>query len=270
MASFHDGGAQSAAMHRPISVADARLTIELLKSQVDGDPSLKRHCDQMLEGLDQHEAHSMPRLRSVSSPLAASTAVRRNSSSSGGVAASTKKGRVEEPPLSLLLLRKYELDAMVKQGLVEADAANLTAGYFGGSEWVAVCYWILGSLVFAFVTFLLLWHQWISRAFWEVGAAIFTVMGKLLLKPKMKSALPNAIVTSAPNVMCEAVPSPAHTHTHTHTHTHSLTHAHTHTHTHAHMHTYHPFMLTFARIPNGFIGHARLPKVFLSLPVQFY
>eukprot|EP00729_Bicosta_minor_P018432 gene18432-5770_t len=49
-----------------------------------------------------------------------------------------KKGkRPAEPPLDLNLLRKHELDAMVLQGKIEAGAANLGAGFMGGTSKLA-------------------------------------------------------------------------------------------------------------------------------------
>ena len=48
-----------------------------------------------------------------------------------------KEKRPPEPPIDLVLLRKYELDAMILQGKNEAYAANLTAGYFGGNGTIA-------------------------------------------------------------------------------------------------------------------------------------
>eukprot|EP00729_Bicosta_minor_P019040 gene19040-34144_t len=81
-----------------------------------------------------------------------------------------KEKRPPEPPIDLVLLRKYELDAMLKQGKSEAYAANLTAGYFGGNGKLAQLTWWCAGLLFMTLTVYLLVQQPAYDSFWVLGS----------------------------------------------------------------------------------------------------
>ena len=51
--------------------------------------------------------------------------------------------RPPEPAVHLNLNRNEELNAMVKQGRVEADAAQLGAGFLGGDSKFMICLWVI-------------------------------------------------------------------------------------------------------------------------------